>query len=85
MAQKPIPQRVLFLLIAIALVLPIGLCMVLALGRLLIIMGDGPDVALVLDGIGLAGGILWALDLICLILAQGINALADSNDRADGP
>ena len=84
MAQKPIPQRVLFLLITIALVLPIGLCMVLALGRLLTVMGDEPG-GLVLDRIALAGGILWALDLICLILAQGINALADSNDRTDVP
>ena len=84
MAQKPIPQPVLFLLIAVALVLPIGLCMLLALGRLLAVMGDSTG-GLVLDRIALAGGILWALDLICLILAQGINALADSNDRADGP
>jgi hypothetical protein len=85
MTQKPIPQRVLFLLIGVALTLPIALCMVLALARLLIAMGDASGTPLVLDRIAMAGGILWTLDLIFLILAQGINALADANDRTDGP
>ena len=84
MTQKPIPQRVLFHLIAIALVLPIGACLILALARLLAALDDPPGAA-VLDRIVLGCGILWALDLICLILVQGINSLADSNDPPDGP
>ena len=82
MRQNPVPQRVLLLLIAVAVVLPIGICVMLALGRLLGAMGDASG-GIVLDWIALACGVAWVLDLICLILVQGINSLGDSDDQSD--
>jgi len=82
MRQKPIPQRILLLLIAPAVVLPIGICILLALGRLLGAMGDASG-GVVLDWIALACGVAWVLDLICLILAQGINSLGAPEDQSE--
>lgn len=82
MRQRPIPRNALLLLIAIAIVMPIGTCVILAVGRLLEAMGDASG-SVVLDWIALAAGIVWILDLICLILAHGINSLADPDDPPD--
>ena len=79
MRQKPIPKRAVLLLIAIAMVMPIGICVILALGRLLQAMGDASG-SVVLDWIALACGVVWVLDLICLILAHSINSLAELDD-----
>ena len=69
-----IPRRVFAFLFIPALVMPIALAVVVAVARLLGAMGDDTG-AWVLDRVALAGGILWAVDLVCLITALGANAL----------
>jgi hypothetical protein len=75
-----ISRRALVVLVMIAAVLPVALVVLLAVGRLLGAMRD-TDAAEVLDRIALAVGILWVIDLVCLLVAQGINALGPPTDR----
>lgn len=82
MTDKPIPSRILLLAIAAALVIPIGICILLGLGRLLGAMDDASG-SRVLDWIALAAGAIWLLDLICLILAQAINSVAESGGPSE--
>ncbi len=67
-------RNTLTLLLAAALVLPIAELMMLGLGRLLAAMGDLSG-AVVLDRISLAGGLLWVLDLVCLLLVLAAQSL----------
>ena len=69
-----ISRRVLTILVAIGCVLPLALVVVLGVSRLLLAMQDTAAAA-VLDRIALAVAIVWAVDLLCLLLALGINAL----------
>ncbi|MEX0978802.1 MAG: hypothetical protein WDZ48_08130 [Pirellulales bacterium] len=69
-----ISRRVLLILVTVAVVFPLVIVVVLAAARLLDAMQD-TAAATVLDRIVLAVAILWALDLVCLLLAIGINAL----------
>jgi len=55
---------------------------VVGVGRLLGAMQDAPAAA-VLDRIALGVSILWAIDLLCLVLAQGINALGPPSGPRD--
>ncbi|MEE8450959.1 MAG: hypothetical protein V3R99_03560 [Thermoguttaceae bacterium] len=83
MSQKLVPRRAILLLIAAALALPIVICVILAVGSVLLAMDDTSGFV-VLRRIALAGGILWAIDLICLLVVLALNALADdasSDDR----
>jgi len=64
--------------------LPIGILVVLAAARLLAGMSD-LDGARVLDRVALGGGILWVILLICLVLAQGIQAIRYPNDDPRNP
>ena len=61
--------------------LPISIAVVLAVGRLLAVAGDDLG-ARVLDRIALAGGIIWAIDLISLITIQGVLWLAAESQNA---
>ena len=61
-------------LLAVALVLPIAELVMQGLARLLAAMGDNAG-AVVLDRISLAGGIVWTIDLIALLLVLAIRAL----------
>jgi hypothetical protein len=69
-----ISRRALTVLVTVASVLPLAIVVVLAVARLLEAMQDAAAAA-VLDRIALGIGILWAIDLVCLLLAIGINAL----------
>ncbi len=69
-----ISRSVLTILVTAACVLPVTIVVVMGVGRLLGAMEDAPAAA-VLDRIALGAGILWAIDLLCLVLAQGINSL----------
>ena len=69
-----------FALIAAGLVLPITIAVLVGLAALLAAMGDAVG-ASVLGYVALAGGIGWITVLVCLLLAQGLNGLGDS----DGP
>jgi hypothetical protein len=77
-----ISRRVLTMLVTAACVLPIAIVVVLAVGRLLGAMQD-TDAAAVLDRIALAIGIVWAINLVCLLLAQGISALEKPSEPPD--
>jgi len=54
-------------------VLPLSLAITMGVARLLAAMNDAAAAG-VLDRIALALGILWAINLACLLLALGINA-----------
>ena len=69
-----ISRTVLATLVTAACILPVAIAIVLAVGRLLGAMKDESGAA-VLDHVALAIGILWAIDLVCLLVAQGINSL----------
>lgn len=79
MRAKPISPRVLLVLIAAAVLTPIAVCVVVALGRLLAAMGDA-QAAGVLDWIAVAVGALWLVDLISLVLALAVNAVSEPAD-----
>jgi hypothetical protein len=74
-----ISRRVLTALVVAACVLPVAIVVVGAVGRLLAAMADTTGAA-VLDGIALALGILWVIDLVCLVLVQAINSLGPPPD-----
>jgi len=73
--QRPlISERLIPILLACALLLPVAICVVLGVGSLLKAMGDLCGGA-VLGRIALAGGILWFLDLVGLLLVLAIHSL----------
>jgi len=69
-----IPRRALTILVTLACVFPLAIAIVVGVARLLAAMDDAAA-AKVLDRVALAVGILWAIDLVCLVVAIGINAL----------
>ena len=79
-----ISRRVLAVLVTAACILPVAIAIVLAVGRLLGAMQDAAAAA-VLDRVALAIGILWAIDLVCLLVAQGINSLGPPDDPEARP
>ena len=85
MRQDLIPQRFLLLLIALALMLPIGVFVVLGLSQLLRAMGDEPGSVGAVRFAVACGGI-WLFDLISLILVVAVNAITNADDPPeDGP
>ncbi|HYW80748.1 MAG TPA: hypothetical protein VE890_14300 [Thermoguttaceae bacterium] len=82
MTHKLVPRRAILLLIAAALVLPIVICVILAAGAVLSAMGDTLGLA-VLQRIALAVGILWAIDLVSLLVVLALNTLADDTPSND--
>lgn len=69
-----IPQRAVVGLIVGALGLPIVLCVLYALGRLLETMQDHVGAA-ILDRMALVLFALWGIDLVALIVVSAINSL----------
>jgi hypothetical protein len=67
-------------MLTVALVVPIAICVIVALGRLLAAMGDVPAAVATLDWVAAALGILWVLDLICLVLALAIESLREPHE-----
>jgi hypothetical protein len=65
---------VLTILVAGAVILPVAILVFLGAARLLDAMQDAAASG-VFDRVALGVGVLWALDLVCLVLALGINAL----------
>lgn len=82
MSRKPIPRRFLTPLVAIALVLTVALAVILVLGRALGKMGDATGQS-VLDAVALGVAVFWIVDVVCLILALGVNSLFDPTDPPD--
>jgi len=83
MGRKLVPRRVIMLLVAGVLILPITLGVVLGVSTLMVAMGDSTG-GQVLRYIAWGCGIAWAVDLICLILAQGLNSLTDTDEQYGG-
>ena len=81
MSQLRIPGWVFRLLVAAAIVLMITICVIWAVSLLLGEMGDTPGQR-ALRYVALAAGVLVVVDLICLVLAQGLNAL-DQKDKGE--
>jgi ABC-type transport system involved in multi-copper enzyme maturation permease subunit len=79
MGRRLVPLRVTRWLIAGVVVLPIATCVILAVAALLGEMGEPPERSPV-KWVALAVGIVWVIDLICLVLAQGLNSLADTDE-----
>jgi hypothetical protein len=79
MSRRPVSSKVLLALIVAGLVLPIAICVVLALALLLAAMGDAVG-GVVLRYVALGGGVVWIVVLVGLILAQAIHALSRSDD-----
>ncbi len=69
-----IPRRAIAVLVIAGLVLPIVVAVTLAAARLLVAMQDTAGGA-ALDRVALGAGIVWAIDLISLVVVLGINAL----------
>jgi len=74
MPQPLVPRRLVLALIVATTVLPIVLCVVLGVAGLLDAMGDSLG-GIVLRRIALGGGILWTVELICLVLVLAIGAI----------
>ncbi len=81
MDRPPIPRHTIALAIAGAIILPIAICLILAVASLLSAMGDAVGGG-AMRWVALGCGIIWALDLILLVLALGVNAL-NAPDDAD--
>ncbi len=84
MTCKNLQHVVLLLLAAVAAMLPIAICVLAGLGRLLCSMGDAAG-SRVLDRIGLALGIAWVLDLVFLVLWLAIQRLLEPGDGPGTP
>ena len=79
MGQMPVPRWVSRVLVAGALVLPITICVIWAVSLLLGEMDD-PVGERVLKYVALAAGILLTVNLICLVLIQGLNSLDETDE-----
>jgi hypothetical protein len=75
-------RRVLIVLIAVALVLPIVTVILLGTARLLAAMDDRAGAA-VLDRLTLAAGLLWVIDLSAVVIVQGIHTLGPPYNPPD--
>ena len=79
MHRPTIPHRTVLTLLAATVLLPITICVVLGVAALLAAMGDSLGGA-VLQRVALAGGLLWVVDLICLVLVLAINAVKNRDE-----
>jgi len=78
-----IGKRTLLLLVAGALFVPMAIVLVLAVATLLGAMQDAAG-QFALKRVALGLGMLWALDLIALVVVMAIGALADSRGDDNG-
>ncbi|MGA2031865.1 MAG: hypothetical protein ABSG68_06395 [Thermoguttaceae bacterium] len=84
MPGKPVPSRIVLSLLALVLVLPIVISVIVALAALLGGMGDSAGAG-ALKYVALAAGIVWTVGLVCLVLVEGLNSLANTPDQDDSP
>ena len=82
MIHKLVPRWALTVLTTGALLLPIAVCVMVGVGALLGAMGDVQG-GVALKRIALGGGVLWAIDLICLIVALGLSTLGDHDQTGE--
>ena len=84
MNRKPVSSRVVAILVAIALVFTISLVVIMGVACIIGKMGDTPGQA-VLEAVALAVGLAWIIDLVCLVLALGVNSLYGSDSNSEPP
>jgi len=84
MRKRLVPHNVLLPLVAAAIALLIASSVGVGLGELLIKLGDATG-GKVLKYIALACGVLLVIDLVCLVLAQALNSLGDTDEPPDAP
>jgi len=77
-----VSRRWLIQLVVAALLLPIVICVVVGVGRLLAGMADTAG-ATVLEYLALGVGILWLIDLIVLVVLLALDAAARDDHRPD--
>lgn len=81
--NAPLPlRRLLVLLLAGAVFLPIAILVVLAVGRILLALED-PAGAAVLDRVALALGIVWACAMLAIPLVLCVQSLVASGREGD--
>jgi hypothetical protein len=82
MRRKLVYTKTLFALLVAGLLLPVAICIVMALSALLEAMKDGAGSS-VLHYVALAGGVAWVVDLVAIVLVQAIGTLggADEEER----
>ena len=80
-ANTVISRRVLLILVTAACVLPVAIIVVVAAGWLLAAMGDQRG-ATGLNRTALVLGIVWIVDLVCLLVAQAVHTLDPPDDRS---
>lgn len=78
-----IPHRVILALVVTTIFLPITICVVIGVAALLEGMGDISG-GYALHRIALGCGILWVIDLVCLLLVLSIGTLRGP-DEPSGP
>ena len=83
MNKPTIARCVVLSLVAGALLLPIAICVIAGVGALLGALGDSSG-AVVLGRTALGVSILWAINLIGLILALAINSLSGDDNTTEG-
>ena len=74
-----ISRKALLFLLGSAAILPMAIAVVVAVGRLLAAMQDTAGAA-VLDRVALGLGILWAINLISLVMALAIDQVVPPGD-----
>jgi hypothetical protein len=84
MSQIPHFRTSIALLLAGGILFPIAICLILGVGAMLTAMGDASG-GVVLNRISLAFAILWVLDLIALVLFQGLHFLLNNRKDSDPP
>ncbi len=72
--KRLISRRAISVLVTLACVLPVAIVVLVAAGWLLAAMQD-EAAGRVLQRIALAFGLAWLVDLVVLVIAQGINSL----------
>ena len=82
MNKNPAFRYVLVALLTIALLLPIAICVMVAMAALLGSMGDAAGSA-VLRYVALGFGILWVINLIVLVIANAVRLLPNDDDGND--
>jgi hypothetical protein len=76
MSNRPPATVPTIALLAVALVLPIAVVVIVGVAALLSALGDAVG-GRVLAWIGLGVGIVWLVDLVCLVILQALLWLAD--------
>jgi hypothetical protein len=82
MHQLPNFRTPIILLLAGGVFFPIAICVIFGIGTLLTKMGDLSGGS-VLSRISMALAILWILDLIALVLLQGLKSLPNNHKNGD--